>query len=426
MNYSEAMEHINALSRFGINLGLKRISVLLEAMGNPQNELRFIHVAGTNGKGSVSTMLSNILIQSGYKTGLFISPYVLCFRERMQISGEMISEDDFAECASFVFHCAKSIASMGEELTQFEIETAIAFEWFKRERCNFVCLEVGLGGRFDSTNIIPPPVLQIITSISMDHTAILGETIEQIAFEKAGIIKGGTTVLYPLQHDEAFKVIETQCKETNSALVQPDINLLSITNDHWLDSEFVFDGVRYKKSLPGNFQNYNCITVITAAEQLIKQNIKISEDAIKYGIEHTRFPARMEIMSKEPLIILDGAHNPDGAKALEETLKELSARSITIIMGVLQDKDYDEILQTIGKYADQMIAVTPNNPRALNCKELQSKAKKWCNHVRSYENLSAAVHEALLELTKDAALIICGSLYLASEVRPILLERLKK
>lgn len=425
MNYSQALEKIYALSRFGINLGLKRICALLEEMGNPQNELQYIHVAGTNGKGSVSTMLSNILIQSGYKTGLFISPYVLCFRERMQISGEMISEDDFAECASFVFHCAQNVSETVEDLTQFEIETAIAFEWYKRKRCDFVCLEVGLGGRFDSTNIIPPPVLQIITSISMDHTAILGETVEKIAFEKAGIIKGGTTILYPLQCEKVLKVIERQCEEKGSILVQPDLTQLHITNDHWLETEFIYDGVKWKKSLPGKFQIYNCITVITAAQQLRKQGIKISDGDIQYALEHTCFPARMEILSKEPLIILDGSHNPDGAKALEETLKELSVGSITIMMGILQDKDYEEILQTVGKYADEFIAVTPNNPRALNCKDLQKKAEKVCKHVRSYESLHTAVHEVLDELSKDVGLIICGSLYLASEIRPILLEQLR-
>lgn len=425
MNYGEAMDRLYALSRFGINLGLKRISALLEEMGNPQKALRFIHIAGTNGKGSVTTMLSNILIKSNYKTGLFISPYVLCFRERIQINGEMISEKEFAECASFVFQCAETITALVEQPTQFEIETAIAFEWYKRKQCDLVCLEVGLGGRFDSTNIIPPPLLQIITSISLDHTAILGETIEQIAYEKAGIIKGGTTILYPLQSDKVFKVIETQCKEIGSILIKPDLSRLHITDDHWLNTEFIYDGVLYKKSLPGKFQIYNCITAITAVEQLRKNGIKISDSAIKYGIENTHFPARMEVLSKEPLIILDGSHNPDGARALEQTLIKFSGKPITMMMGILQDKNYHVILEQVGKYADQFIAVTPNNARALNCEDLKNEAEKWCAHVRSYDNIYEAVQEVLREITKNEVLIICGSLYLASEVRPIILERLR-
>lgn len=426
MNYSEAMDYINSRSKFGINLGLRRISVLLEEMGNPQKKLRFIHVAGTNGKGSVSTMLSNVLIRSGYKTGLFISPYVLCFRERIQIDGEMISEEDFADCASFVCSCVQKLSSLIEDLTQFEIETAIAIEWYRRKGCDLVCLEVGLGGRFDSTNIIPPPVMQIITSISMDHTAILGDTLEQIAFEKAGIIKGGITILYPIQSEAAVKVIKTQCEEKESILIQPDLTRLNIIDDHWMKANFIYDGVRYHKSLPGIFQIYNCVTVITAAQQLRKQGISIRDQDIQYGIEHTHFPARMEVFSKTPLIILDGSHNPDGARALEQTLRELSVRSLTIMIGILQDKDYEEMLKTVGKYANQLIAVTPNHPRAMHCKVLQNKAEKWCKQVRSYENLHTAVHDVLHELSNDAGLVICGSLYLASEIRPILLEQLKR
>jgi dihydrofolate synthase/folylpolyglutamate synthase len=419
MNYSEAMDYINSRSRFGIKLGLGRISALLEEMGNPQQQLRFIHVAGTNGKGSVSTMLSNVLIQGGCRTGLFISPYVLCFRERMQINGEMISEGEFAQCASYVSLCAKKLTVLAEE-----IETAIAFEWYRRRQCDFVCLEVGLGGRFDSTNIIPPPMLQVITSIGLDHTAILGKTLKEIAFEKAGIIKGGTTILYPIQSDEVCQVIESACEERESALIKADLSSLTITKEHWLDTEFFYNGVKYKKSLAGKFQIYNCITVIEAAKQLRNSGIAISDRDIQYAIEHTYFPARMEMLSQNPLIILDGSHNPDGAKALEETLRELTVHPLTIMMGILQDKDYNEILQTVGKYADQFIAVTPNNPRAMHAEDLKHQAEKLCKQVRSYENLHMAVHEVLRELPKGAGLIVCGSLYLASEIRPIVMEEL--
>jgi len=425
MKYKEALTKLNARSKFGIILGLERISTLLERMGNPQNKLKFIHIAGTNGKGSTTTMLSNILQHSGYRTGLFISPFVLCFREVMQINGEMISETEFAECADFVFRCADNMAEICEYPTQFELETAIAFEWYQRKKCDIVCIEVGLGGRFDSTNIIHAPILQIITSISLDHTAILGDTIEKIAYEKAGIIKGGTTILYPLQRDEAVTVVKNKCKETNSLFVQPDLNQLTITKDHWLEAEFKYDGIPYRKSLPGKFQIYNCITVITAAEQLKKMGFNINDSDIMFGIENTYFPARMEVLSKEPLIILDGSHNPDGALALEQSLKELFPRPITMLMGVLADKEYHVILKSVGKYVEKFIAVTPNNPRALPGKDLCEEAKKVCKNTVYFEQLQEAVQTTLAELTSDSVFIICGSLYLAAEIRPLVLEQLQ-
>lgn len=426
MNYQEAMAYVNGLSRFGINLGLRRITALLEAMGNPQQALRFIHIAGTNGKGSVSTMLSNILTHSGCKTGLFISPYVLCFRERMQVNGEMISEEDFADCADFVCHCTDKLAAEMEFPTQFELETAIAFEWYKRCQCDIVCLEVGLGGRFDSTNVIAPPLLQIITAIGLDHTAILGENIKKIAFEKAGIIKGGATVLYPLQEKDAFRVIEAQCKEMGSTLIRPDLSLLSVIRDHWLEGEFSYDGASYQKSLPGKIQIYNCITVIAGARELQSLGLPITEADIRHGIEHTSFPARMELLSREPLVLLDGAHNTDGARALAQTLDELSARPITLMMGVLEDKNYEEILKILGKYASHFIAVTPDNPRALSAKTLAAYAHQYCSRMESYEDWCGAVRAALQSLAGEAALVVCGSLYLASSLRPILLQALSE
>lgn len=424
MNYTEAMEQLISLSRFGINLGLKRITALLEQMENPQNALQFVHVAGTNGKGSISTMLSNMLIHSGYQTGLFISPYVLCFRERMQIGGEMISEEEFADCAAFVYDCATQLPSELESPTQFEMETAIAFEWYKRRKCDIVCLEVGLGGRFDSTNVIQMPLLQIITSISLDHTAILGDTIEKIAYEKAGIIKGGTTVLYPIQQEPVRQVVKEQCQETNSHLIEPDLTKLDISNHHWRKSTFTYEGKEYQKSLPGTVQIYNGITAITAAQQLQKQGFCLSESDIKFGIEHTYFPARMEVLSEKPLVILDGSHNPDGARALEQTLMDLFEQPLTIIMGVLQDKDDSSILEIVGKYAQRIVTVTPNNPRAMQADELAKKAKTVCDNVCAYEDIQSAVEDTLKGLSSGDVLIVCGSLYLASEARPVLLEKL--
>lgn len=425
MNYEEAMRYVNGLSRFGMNLGLSRMTALLEKLGNPQNQLRFIHIAGTNGKGSTSTMLSNMLIHSGYCTGLFISPYVLCFRERMQVNGEMISEEEFSECASLVCQHADEVAAEFESPTQFELETAIAFVWYQKKRCDLVCLEVGLGGRFDATNVIPCSLLQVITSIGLDHTAILGDHLAQIAFEKAGIIKGGTTVLYPLQDPEVVSVIEKKCREVGGALCLPDLNQLHILRDDWLEGEFCYDGITYRKSLPGTVQIYNCITAIEAAKQLRKQGLSLKDVDIRYGIERTKIPARMELLSRSPLVILDGSHNPDGARALESTLKELSTRPITLLMGVLDDKDYTQILKTLAPYAKHLIAVTPDSPRALSAKEFAQQAKKYCSQVSYFEDVAEAIHATVAELPADEVLVICGSLYLASAARPLLLKELE-
>lgn len=425
MTYQEAMSYVNGLSRFGMQLGLERIAALLQKMGNPQNELRFVHIAGTNGKGSVSTMLSHILSHSGYRTGLFISPYVLCFRERMQINGQMISEEDFADCAAFVIRCVEALPDQAESPTQFELETAIAFEWYKRKSCDFVCLEVGLGGRFDSTNSIPPPVLQIITAIGLDHTAVLGDSIDKIAFEKAGIIKGGCTVVYPVQEEAALRVLEAKCAETGSQLLQADLSQLCILKDHWLESEFSYKGVTYHKSLPGRIQVYNCLTVLTAAQALQEQGYAICETDIRFGLEHTQFPARMELLSKRPLILLDGAHNPAGAEALADSLRDLSSRRITLMMGVLEDKDYEQIVRILGTFATHFLAVTPDSPRALPAQKLQACAAAICPQSESYEEIESGLNAALQGLGEEDVLVVCGSLYLASTVRPLLLDAIR-
>ena len=423
LKYSEALGKLEGLGKFGMKLGLERISAILEAMGNPQDSLKIVHVAGTNGKGSTSTMISNTLIHAGYKTGLFISPYVLCFRERMQVNAQMISEEDFAEVASYVFDIAENIKV---ELTQFEIETAIAFEWYKRMQCDFVVLEVGLGGRYDSTNVIKTPLVQVIASISMDHTGVLGDTIEKIAMEKAGIIKGNDTIIYPIQKPEAMKVLIDKCNSVKSRYTIPEIESLKVLDEGWEKKRFIYDGVEYEKSLNGEFQLYNAITVIEACRALRRRNIDIKEEDVRYAIAHTYFPARMEVLSKKPLVILDGSHNPDGATALETSLKKLKDKNITVIMGVLADKDYSDILTKVATYASKFVAVTPNNPRALTAKELSEKAAEFCDNCIYYEDVAKAVDETVDGLNESDVLISCGSLYLASETRELLIKKLGK
>jgi dihydrofolate synthase/folylpolyglutamate synthase len=274
--------------------------------------------------------------------------------------------------------------------------------------------------------VIPSPLLQIITSIGMDHTDILGETIEEIAFEKAGIIKGGTTVLYPLQDSRAQAVIGARCEETGSQLIGPELSRLHDVKADDFFSAFTYDDISYRKSLPGQVQVYNCITVITAARVLQRLGVALSEEDIRFGIEETHVPARMEVLWKAPLIMLDGSHNPDGALALEQSLQAYSHRPITLMMGVMQDKDAKGMLQSLGKLARRFIAVTPDQPRAMSAQSLAQEARAICREVCHYDDLSTAVQETLESLTAEDLLLVCGSLYFASEVRPMLLEAIDR
>lgn len=420
MNYEEALTLLHSSSVFGIRLGLERLQLLLNEMDNPQNHLQFVHIAGTNGKGSTSTMLSVMLSKSGYRTGLFISPYVLCFRERMQIDGQMISEEDFADCATFVFRCMEKLDC--EPLTQFEIETAIALEWYRRKQCDIVCLEVGLGGRFDATNVIPQALVQVITAINLDHTSVLGDNIQQVAFEKAGIIKGGITVSYPLQDEKALSILQERCRQTNSELRLPDLSKMHIIDDAVFDTLFSFDGTLYHKSLAGQFQILNCITAIEAAHALKEQGISITDNAIGYGIENAFIPARMERISTNPLIILDGSHNPHSAKALQEAMTHLPTQNLTLIMAVMSDKEYETIVSMLAPLAKHFIAVSIDNPRALSHIQLAKTAERYCSNVSSYENIKDALEAVMPTLTSQDSLLVCGSLYFASEARPLLLS----
>ena len=425
MTYTQAMERLENSGRFGIKLGLERMETLLNALGNPQNQLKFVHIAGTNGKGSTATMLSTILIRSGYTTGLFVSPYVLCFRGRIQKNGVMISEEDFARCAAEVYACVDALGEEFEPPTQFELEVAIAFLWYRHCGCDIVCLEVGLGGRFDGTNVIAKPLLELITAIGVDHTGIWGESIEQIAFEKAGIIKGGTTVVYPLQEEGVWTVLEEQCRKKGSRLVRPQVDRLETLGDDWLEERFSYCGVHYQKSLLGTIQLYNSITVITAAEELQRQGLTITQRAMEEGIANTYVPARVEVLSRSPLVILDGSHNPDGARALNTVLRRLDC-PLHLLMGVMQDKEYQDILEILAPRASSITTVTPHVPRALSAKDLAEAAEPFCAHVSWQEDMEVAVRKSLEGLKPGTALVACGSLYLAAELRPILCRVLEE
>ena len=341
MNYDEALEYIHGTLKFGSKLGLHNIGALLGLMGEPHKKLKFVHIAGTNGKGSTSAYISSILTEAGYRTGLFTSPFIQRFTERIRIGDDEISQVELAEITSFVKSCVDRMIAMGESHpTEFEIVTAIALEYFYREKCDIVVLEVGLGGRFDSTNIIDTPEVAVIATINYDHTDRLGSTLAEIAFEKAGIIKpGGDVVIYG-QDREVEKVFENACAERGAKLTRADFSGI-VVHDFGIDGQ-IFSFERHDRlriKLLGRHQTRNAALALKAAEVLREKGFSISDAALKRGLENTRWPGRLEVLSRDPVVLIDGAHNPEAAAVLKNTLDVyFPGRPVTFIMGVLMDK----------------------------------------------------------------------------------------
>ncbi len=411
MNYNETLNYIHSLGKFSFSAGLERITAVMNKLGNPQNEFPSIHIAGTNGKGSVSAMLSNVFKTAGYKTGLFISPFIIDFRERIQIDGEFISEADLIKYA-------EKIIKTEINLTEFEFITALAFLYFKEQKCDIVIAETGLGGRFDATNSLKNTVATVITKIGLDHSAILGDTIEKIAYEKCGIIKGSpVTVISPYQKQEALEVIS---KEANKLIV-PNENGLKILNCDETGTHIIYKGKNYELSLLGEYQIENALTVIEAVEN---SGYNISYETVSRALSSTYFPARAEIISKNPLVILDGAHNPDGADALARILKKYCGKA-TAIIGAMKDKDYERVLSSTLPYCKSAVTVTVENmPRSLSADKLKKVAQNYCESFIA-ENYKDAIDKAI-ELSENDPIFVFGSLYLAGGIRSLLLEKFKK
>lgn len=424
MNCNEAIEYIHSLEKFGIKPGMERIRALCAELGNPQEKLKIIHVAGTNGKGSTSTIISNILRQSGYNTGLFISPYVTDFRERIQYNGNMIEKNELAECVEKVKEAIDKLAQQDIQPTEFEAITAAAFCYFKKKNCDFVVLEVGLGGRLDSTNVIVAPYVSVITSISLDHTAILGDTIEEIAAEKCGIIKfGAETVAYPFQDEKAMSVIRETCKNKLNELRVPDISKLIVKEERLEGTYAVYDGMEFLLPLAGEHMIYNACTAIEAVRSLSRLAVEISDDAIIRGIEKSIMPARTELIKKKPVVILDGGHNEGCANALSTFIrKHLTGKRIIMLSSMMADKDYNSYLSIVAPLAQTFIATKADVPRALSSDELCESAKVYCDNCYSVADPVKAVSAAKNIMQPDDVLIVCGSFYLAGEIRDCLLN----
>lgn len=417
--YERSLSYIHSLLKFGTRPGLERVSALLDELGRPQDKLKFVHVAGTNGKGSFCTMMSEILKSAGYKTGLFTSPYVFDFRERIQINGEMIGEEELCEITAQVKEAAEKTAKMDLQPTEFEFITAAALKFFADKNCDAVVLEVGLGGRLDSTNIIKTPLLSAIMSISLDHMAVLGDTVEEIAAEKSGIIKeNGVTVCFSRQDERAERIIRKTAEEKGNVYIKSspdDIKVLSCTLG---GTKALYKGMELFIPLIGEHQVYNAQTAADAALALNGRGLDISEENIIEGIGRTRIPARTELFGKNPLTILDGAHNREGVEALLSNLnKFLKGRKLTVIMGMMEDKEYEFAADEISKFAKSFTAARPSNPRAVSPETLVKIAERNCARVRVCEDPSEAYREAYEKAGEDDIILVCGSLYLAGDVR---------
>lgn len=416
MNYTEALEYIHGISWTFCKPGLERIGELCRKLGHPERKLRFIHIAGTNGKGSSSAMLASILHAAGYKVGLFTSPYVRVFNERMRIGTENISDSELAEITS---HVRPFADAMEDRPTEFELISAIAFEYFARNMCDVVVLEAGMGGRLDSTNIIGSSLLSVITGIALDHVAFLGDTVEKIAAEKAGIIKQGCPVLFGGDDDAADAVIRAEAQKTGAEYARTDRATLAVKSFSLKGSEFDFLGYKdVKISLLGSYQPRNAATVITAVEMLKKRGMQIPENAVREGLASTRWPARFELLSESPTVIFDGAHNAEGVSAATESIKlYFKDKKVSVISGVLSDKDYGAIADDISKIADCVFTITPENPRALSAREYADvfSARGVC--AVACASVNEALSSALEKVKTDGRALVClGSLYTYSSV----------
>lgn len=428
MTYENALEKIHSLLSFGSRPGLDRILTLLDRMGNPQDKLKYIHVAGTNGKGSTCAMLSSVLVASGYKTGLFISPYITDFRERIQIDNEMISKETLADAVEDTFPLIEKLQSEGIIITEFEYVNALEFYIHAKENCDVVVLETGMGGLLDCTNVIKPPLCSVITTIGLDHTAILGDTIEKIAAQKCGIIKSGSCAVTSRQVAEAMSVIEQTAEKLNVPLVKSESVNLNVTSETLEGSDFEYNGRKIHINLAGKHQLENAKTALAAIESVRQRGLlNITDDDISVGFSKAVNPARFELLSKNPVVILDGAHNPNGIEALKNAVRNfLDGEKITCVMGMLADKDIDSSIKLLDRVFETVYTVPVDNPRAISSKELAEKCKVFFKSVTSFDSAEKAFDGAFEDAEKNGgAVVICGSLYLAGEIRPYILEKVK-
>ena len=416
MTADEAILFIHEKVWQGTKPGLGRTRELLSKMGKPQEQLSFVHIAGTNGKGSTSAMLAAILKSAGLTTGLYTSPYISNFNERMRVNDSPITDDELASITDF---CAPYTLSMEDRPTEFELVTAIAMEFFARRKCDIVVLETGMGGRLDSTNIIEKPLCSVITNIGLDHTRELGSTVEKIAAEKAGIIKKECpAVIYDLP-ENVRDVLSARCREMSSSLTSADFGAISTISNSRYGQLFSYKEFKnLELSLLGSHQTKNAAVALETIKVLRAQGLDISDSAVRSGLSETAWPARFEIVSEKPFFVVDGGHNPQCAETVADNLKEYFPNMKKVILfGVLADKDYLGLASVLAPIADAFVTITPQSPRALSASALAEGLKCFEKPVTACESIEAGIKEALTLAGDDGVVCSVGSLYTAGVVR---------
>ena len=416
MTYNEALAYISTVSARGAKPGLQRIRTLMEGLGNVQNSLRFVHLAGTNGKGSTSCMLSGILRAAGYKTGLFVSPFVIRFNERIQINGQHIPDEKLAE---IIERISKVADTMDEPLTEFELITAAGFIWFAEEQCDIVVLETGLGGRLDATNIIETNECAVITNIGLDHTDYLGNTPAEIAYEKACILKGNRPVVAYESQPDALNVIKGYAASHGNPLRVTDFGAIEPVSADLKGQSFRYKNKEYTIRLLGAHQQRNAALVLETVAQLRELGWSIGEDCVVRGMAEAQWPARFELLCEEPIVFVDGAHNLQGVESLQKAVEDyLGGRRVICLTGVLADKDWQEMMALLRSVAAEFITITPDSPRALTNEALAEYLRGTGAMAHAAEIVSVGMDMALERAREtDSVIVACGSLYMASEVR---------
>ena len=426
MKYDEAMEYIASTSRFGMNFGLERVETMLSLLGNPEKNLKCIHIAGTNGKGSTTAMITSILKEEGYTIGMYTSPYLEEFEERIQINGVNIPKEKLAKLVTEIKEAIDEVVKRGfDNPTQFEIITALMFLYFSREKTDFVVLEVGLGGRLDATNVINP-LISVIASISHDHMNILGNTITEIAGEKCGIIKNSPVISYP-QVEDAMKVVEDTCKLKKVELTKASLDSIKSvkankeSNTQLIEFNLNNRDIIVEHGLLGEHQVKNTLVALNVIDKFSKIIKPIKDDTIKAGISKTKWIGRMEVMRNEPLVVIDGAHNLDGIRSLKNSVKTyFNYKNIVLVLGILGDKEVEKMVSDISSISKTVILTEPHNDRAKNIDEMGEYLENLDKPYEKILDYKDAYKRALEIANNDDLILICGSLYMIGDMRKVI------
>ena len=422
MTYEEALTYIHSVCWKGSIPGLSRTQELLRRLGNPEKKLKFVHIAGPNGKGSTAAMTASILRKAGYRTGLYTSPYIFRFNERMNVDGEDISDQELADITEYVKPHAET---MEDHPTEFELVTVIAMEYFARHKCDIVVLEVGLGGELDSTNVIDPPEVAVICNLGLEHTEVLGNTIEEIAEAKAGIIKAGCHVAAYRNEPKVEEVYARKCQEVGAQLHFADFDSLMLRS-HGFEGQRFDCGSRKDLFLPllGEHQLKNAAVVLTVMDCLKERGWNIGEENIRQGLRDVSWPGRFELLRRNPDFIVDGGHNPQCLEALAKNVRDyLAGREITALTGVMADKDYSHMYATMAPYVTRFVTVTPNNPRAMEAADLKKVLEPFGKPVTACDSVPAGVETAMEQAGPQGLVLAFGSLYMVGDIRDTVLKK---